>query len=356
MYETLESLIKINTINDKNNSEFIEKVSQMLKDLGFKLEKVSDISGKSALIAKNRDECELCFLGHSDTVDYSDTWDSNPFELTIKDDYMYGLGVCDMKGGIACLIETLKQINLESLNKGIMLVITFDEEIGFGGINLVKNISMPNNILIGEPTDLVPVIACKGCMEYKVTFRGKAVHSSSMPKGINAITNCTNFISDLTKFYEEIKVVENNNFDIPFTTMNIATINGGKCINIVPDMCTLTFDFRTVYNHQHNKIDNNVRKLLEKYDCNMEIITNVYPNNNNDSKNVKYIENITGNKAVGFNYVTEGNFLENKNVVILGPGPVTAHEVNEHISISSYTSTIDLYKKIIYNFCGGKDE
>lgn len=51
------------------------------------------------------------------------------------------------------------------------------------------------------------------------------------------------------------------------------------------------------------------------------------------------------------NYVTEGNFLIGKNVVVLGPDPVTAHEDNEHISISSYNTTKEVYKKIIEEYC-----
>ena len=48
-----------------------------------------------------------------------------------------------------------------------------DEEINFKGINeLVKsNVSLPSTLVFPEPTDLCPVIANKGCIEFKVIFK-----------------------------------------------------------------------------------------------------------------------------------------------------------------------------------------
>ena len=56
------------------------------------------------------------FLGHSDTVSINNDWETNPFELTIKDDFMYGRGVCDMKGGIAAFLDALSTIDISNIN------------------------------------------------------------------------------------------------------------------------------------------------------------------------------------------------------------------------------------------------
>lgn len=65
----------------------------------------------------------LCFIGHTDTVKCSSNWKTNPFELKITDNKMYGLGVCDMKGGIAAFLDTLKNINLDELKKEFKLLL-----------------------------------------------------------------------------------------------------------------------------------------------------------------------------------------------------------------------------------------
>ena len=351
-FEILRKLVSINTINDKDNKLFINYMKDLLDNRGFNVEVITNSDGNSCLIAKSSEDVNLCFMGHSDTVTYSDGWETDPFELTQKGDYLYGLGACDMKGGIAAFIDAIDQINIDELKKGIMILITYDEEIGFKGIKFIKDRKdIPNNIIIGEPTDLEPIAFIKGCMEYKVNLYGKAVHSSMMVNGENAILKACNFIDELTKLFNELKKDNNDKFDIPFTTINIATINGGKAINIVPDKCEITFDFRTILASHHKIIRNRIEELCKKYKADYETITDILPSNNESLENIKMIEKILDKKVTGVNYVTEGNFLENKNIFIIGPGPVTAHETNEHILIKSYNKSIVAYKKIIESIC-----
>lgn len=352
MFDILTKLIEINTINDKDNNIFIEYISSFLSKRGFTIQEIKDKEGNKCLVAKTHDICTLGFLGHSDTVDVSNNWNTEPLKLTIKDSNLYGRGVCDMKGGIAAFLDIVNDLDISKLKKGLMIIITFDEEIGFKGINLIKDRDdIPNNILIGEPTDLEPIAFLKGCMEFNAKFYGKSVHSSVMPFGDNAILSANKFISELLDFSKKLENEKNNGFTIPYTTMNVAIIKGGTSINIVPDECNLSFDFRTVFSEQHQVIINKINELGKKYNSNIDIITNVYPSNNEDKEKIKVIEKITGKKVSGMNYVTEGNFLVGKNVVVLGPGPVTAHEDNEHISISSYNTTKEFYKKIIEEYC-----
>lgn len=352
----LKDLVSINTIEDLKNNEFINYIAKVLETKGFNnIVMNSKINHKKCLISKSKDNCNFCFIGHSDTVTYSDGWNYEKFDITEDCNNIYGLGVADMKGGIAAFLSALDRIDIKKLKYGIMVIITFDEEIGFEGINLIKDYKeIPENILIGEPTDLVPVIACKGCVEYKIYFKGTSVHSSLSPKGQNAIENALKFINALSDLYDSnIKTELNNNFDIPYTTMNLSTINGGTAINIVPNNCCLTFDLRTICKNHHLKINKFVEENSKLYNYDYSKLTDVLPTNNDSSSIKEYYEKLTNNKTIAFNYVTEGNFLDKSNIIILGPGPVTAHEVNEHISKESFTKTIDLYEKIIYNYCGG---
>ena len=51
------------------------------------------------------------------------------------------------------------------------------------------------------------------------------------------------------------------------------------------------------------------------------------------------------------NFITEASFVNCKNKIILGPGPVTAHEVNEYITNESYEKTVEQYIEIIEKVC-----
>ena len=351
-FKILSDLVRIRTIRDENNKQFIEYISNILKEKNFNIEIVTSNDGKSCLVAKTGEDCNLCFMGHSDTVDYSEGWQTDPFTLTLKDDMLYGLGSCDMKGGIAAFLDAIDNVDVRRLKRGLMMITTYDEEIGFDGIKLIKDRKdFPENIIIGESTDMVPVAFCKGCMEFKATFKGLAVHSSYMPKGDNAIIKTMNFIHELNEFSDILKKDQNPKFDIPYATMNIAVIHGGQVVNKVPDHCELTFDFRTILEEQHEVIHQKIKELAKKYNCQIEVINDVKPKNTRNKKSIEIIERILNEKTTGVNYTTEGNFIEGRNVFMIGPGPITGHEIDEHISVKSYRKARESYTDIINNFC-----
>ena len=51
------------------------------------------------------------------------------------------------------------------------------------------------------------------------------------------------------------------------------------------------------------------------------------------------------------NYITEASFIKGTEAIILGLGPITGHEVNEHITIASYEKLVIQYKDLIEKFC-----
>ena len=105
-YKILKDLVKFNTINDKENKAIIDYIENYLKKLGFKTEyKTKD------LVMSIGENAKLGFMGHTDTVEYIEEF-KNPFELTIKNGYLYGLGACDMKGGIAAMLEAVSETDL----------------------------------------------------------------------------------------------------------------------------------------------------------------------------------------------------------------------------------------------------
>lgn len=333
----LENLVKFNTIKDKENKEMLDYIEKTLNSIGFKTEKRDKF-----LIMSNKDETALGFLGHTDTVEYTDGWEYEKFALTKVEDKMYGLGVCDMKSGIAAMITAISQIDFNNFNKGIKVYFTYDEEIGFTGIKEVIKYenNFPETMLIGEPTNNEIIVGSKGLMEYEISFKGIKAHSSMPEKGKNAIMNAVSFINELNQFYEEkIKNDKDYNFDIPYTTMNIGKINGGSAINSVPDYCEFLVDFRTINKIAEKKIVDKIEVLKEKYNANVKEINRISAFFNKSDLSSKTC-----------NFITEASFLKS-NCIILGTGPVTAHEVNEYIEISSLYKLVEQYKEFIEKTC-----
>ena len=327
--EILKELISYNTINDKENKKIINYIEQYLKNFGFKTEYKSN-----CLVMSNSDYCNIGFLGHTDTVSYSNDWLSNPFELKELDGKLYGLGTCDMKGAIAAILSAVSKISFNDTNKGIKLFFTYDEEIGFSGIKelINKKIDFPKYMIIGEPTNNEIINASKGLVEFKILFKGISSHSSKPDEGINAIDNCIDFINKLKEFYKELK---EEIIDSKYATMNIGVINGGRSINIVADSCEVLMDFRTISKDQNEKIIKKIKELLNEGNSSYEIINNIYSfSNDNEKINMS-------------DFITEASFIELGNKYILGVGPVNPHKKDEFITIESLNKLEEQYIELM---------
>lgn len=340
-YKILKDLIKFNTIKDKENFEIINYLENVLKNMNF----TTEYKGECLIMSIGKEQ-KVGFLGHTDTVEYIDGWDSNPFELTKVGNKLYGLGVCDMKGGIAAILDAISKIDFDKLKYGIKLYFTYDEEIDFGGINelISMKCEFPEIMLFGEPTNNEILVGSKGLLAYELEFIGKKAHSSNPEKGISANINAIRFLSELNEYYEKnIKEYREEKYEIPYTTMNIGIINGGSAINSIPASCKVLLDFRIANNKHINLLKSKINELSVKYKCNPNVLQSIKSFINKTS--------LTDNvKTAGF--ITEASFINNDiTKVILGLGPVTAHEVNEYMTEESYNSLVNQYIKIIEDIC-----
>lgn len=334
--EILKNLVKFDTYKDKENQEIMNYIQGLLEKKGFKVDYKS-----KCLIMSIKEKCNIGFLGHTDTVQSGCDWIYNPLKITEVDNKLYGLGICDMKGGIAAILNAVLDTDWNKLNYGIKLFFTYDEEIGFEGIKEINslNIEIPENMIIGEPTNNEIMNGSKGLLELKFEFKGKSVHSSNPEKGVNAIEKCIKFLDELKRFYDNLRLETDNRFEISYTTMNIGKIDGGKSINIVPNSCITDIDFRVINNEHKIKIFKEVNRLKQKYQFEYKIINDIKP----------FITESEKNKTT--NFITEASFIKSKNRYILGTGPINAHEANEYITIESLNKLVKQYKHIIDELC-----
>ncbi len=350
--DILRKLISFDTVSDKENLKIMEYAKNYLESLKFSCELLGD--DKKILVAKYGENPILGFMGHTDTVSPRLTFGSNPFELVEKDGNLYGLGVCDMKGGIAAFLSALSKVDLDKLKYGLMVILTYDEEIDFGGINyfLSQKIDYPKYIIIGEPTDNVVMNGSKGAIAYNFEFFGKSTHSSMPEESSN--TNCVNFLHELLKLDKYFHKRWCDDYEFKHTTMNFGIIKGGERINVVSDYTMATCDFRVTKDiNEYKYIKKYVDRVSKKYNMKYKIILDVLPFYNDDSELMKYYEEVTGKKIKKFFGLSEASFIEH-NRVLLGPGPVTAHEDKEHISEKSLYETVEIYTKIINKLCEEK--
>ncbi len=339
-YNILRDLVAFNTIKDNDNTKIINYIECYLRNLGFETEyKTKD------LVMRIGENPKLGFLGHTDTVEYIDEF-KTPFSLREKDGYLYGLGACDMKGGISAMLDAIARIDFSKLKNGMKLYFTYDEEIGFNGVDELvgNNISFPEYMIFGEPTNNEIFTGHKGLLEYTINFKGLKAHSSNPDKGVSANLNAARFLCELEDFYNtNIKVEKIPTYEVSFTTMNAGIINGGSARNSIPAFCEVDLDFRIAKKEHMQMIKDKINELAQKYGATVNLLDSAEP----FADQIDFLK-----EAKTTNFMTEAARIKDSKRMILGVGPVTAHEVNENISIESYNKLIEQYMDLIYNICG----
>jgi len=112
---------------------------------------------------------EILFQTHLDTgaAGHFGHWtktQANPFNASIYNDVIYGLGTADVKLDFLCKLEAMKQFINKPLKMPFVLVGTFGAHNGMNGaIKLIRRKKLNAvKAFVGEPTDMKLVVAGKG--------------------------------------------------------------------------------------------------------------------------------------------------------------------------------------------------
>jgi acetylornithine deacetylase len=135
----------------------------------------------------------------------------------------------------------------------VHIALSYDEEVGCLGVrSLIERFHeqpvKPLLCVIGEPTELKPVLGHKGKLAMRCHVHGAACHSAYAPAGVNAIEYAACLISELVRLGETLKAPQHldQRFAPAFSTVQTGLINGGKALNIVPQDCSFDFEVRSL--------------------------------------------------------------------------------------------------------------
>lgn len=239
----LEEMIGIRSVVGEEGA-LAEYLRGELDALGFKPEMDEIESNRFNIYARMRGERsgrKLMFNGHTDTVPVCEGWDMDPFKPTVKEGRMYGLGSCDMKGGLACALTALKSFADSGFRfKGELLFSgVIDEEAYSKGARRMLKTEYANcdAIVLCEPypgDESKPIpLGITGKVLYEVTVKGRAAHGFSPHLGVNAIEEAARIITSL----EKLRMPRHPKFG----QGNLCTlkIEGGYKVYsvVVPDRC-----------------------------------------------------------------------------------------------------------------------
>ena len=255
--DILSALVSFDTVSRNSNLDLIAWVEGYLDRLGVKHERIYDETGQKSNLWATLGPADVpgyILSGHTDVVPVDDQiWTDSPFKLTERDGKLYGRGSCDMKGYVACCLAAVPDMLNASLKKPLHLSLSYDEEVGCWGVRGViakipERPARPIACFVGEPTDMDVVIGHKAKRSFKVVVHGRTCHSSLAPLGVNAVEYAARVIAKIRDVSDRLAKsgARDDLYDIPFTTGHTGYLHGGTALNIVPDIATFEFEFRTI--------------------------------------------------------------------------------------------------------------
>lgn len=191
-------------------------------------------------------EKRIALIGHIDTVPVGDS----TTEASIKDDFLWGRGACDMKSGLASMLKALDEIQTGKISpKHNISFIFYEREEGAlpNGINVLLDAGHLNEIdfaYILEPTEGNYSVGCLGSLAIKKEIIGVSAHSANPKTGVNAL-------EEAFSVYEKVRVMNESLSDIRsidgleyYETVNVTSLNTFNAFNVLPPKAELTVNFR----------------------------------------------------------------------------------------------------------------
>ena len=195
----------------------------------------------------------LMLNSHQDTVKPSAAYTRNPFEPTIEDGRLYGLGSNDAGASLVALLTTFcNNYDTSDAPYNLLLALTAEEEnMGERGMrsflpHLREEGVKVNMVLVGEPTSMEVATAERGLVVLDCVAHGKSGHAARN-EGENAIYKAMCDIEKLRNYR-----FEHTSEQLGDIKISVTQITAGTQHNIVPDECRYVVDVRTtdVYSNE----------------------------------------------------------------------------------------------------------
>jgi len=361
-FDELKSIIEINSWTknkagvDKNGEIF----ASWLQDLGYILEihQREEIGNHLHFKSPHKEGKKLLLLGHLDTVFPPETFEN----FTEDAEWIYGPGVCDMKGGNYVALQALRNAKEKYGDiHNIDFLLVSDEETGSDDSKyLSADIAKAYDYcMVFEAAGLNDevVVGRKGVGTFFIDIEGKAAHAGNhYSDGADANLEAAQKLMALVALTDLEKQ----------TTVNVGKLHGGIGANTISPKAHLTFELRYTSTEERDR----VLKAIDK------IVTHSYVTGTTSTlsggiqrdvmqpsaEQALFVEHINTlcnvqlptEKRGG---VSDANIISSQGVATLdgwGPYGDGDHTIHERASKKSFTERIALVTEIFEHFLEGK--
>jgi acetylornithine deacetylase len=311
----------------------------------------------------------LVLSGHMDVVPAGDGWSTPPFELHERGEALFARGAADMKGFLAVAANLAAEVDPASLRQPLVLVLTYDEELGtLGAAHLHEHWPvdhpLPREAVIGEPTELQAVRLHKGHLKARFTFHGTSAHSAYPHLGKNAIEPAGRLIvalAGLGQVLQRERLPSSASFrESPGPSLNLARVEGGTAIIVVPDRCVVDVGVRLLPGMDAAAMAARLRETAAAAGGadapDWELLSVSHPMElAAEAPLFRELCALVGEPGEpAADYATDAGWLQKMGMdcVLFGPGSIrVAHKPDEHVPIADLAAARGVLARLIASRC-----
>lgn len=273
----------------------------------------------------------VVIAGHIDTVPVNGNMPSR-----LEGDTLWGLGTCDMKGGVAIALSLAAAV-AEPV-RDVTWVFYEAEEIaavhnGLGRVAREHPDWLAGDFaILMEPSKAGVEAGCQGTMRIEIRTTGERAHSARSWMGHNAIHDLGAVLATLAAYTPRTVEIDGLTYR---EGLNAVGVSGGVSGNVIPDAAVLTMNYRFAPDRDEDAALAHLREVFTGYDLTVtDSAPGALPGLERPAA-AAFVEAVGGEVGPKFGWTDVAKFTQlGVPAVNYGPGdPIYAHKADEQVPV-----------------------
>ena len=336
-------------------SEIASFLAEEMKKLGFQVG-IDAIGNVIGVVGEGEPTIFLC--GHMDTV-------AGHLPLRVEEGKIYARGAVDAKGPLAAMVMAAAEVAKEPAFRGKVLIASVvEEEATSKGVrHLITQGIQADYAIFGEPSGVENItIGYKGQIQLKIVCKTQTGHSSTPWLYENALERAYELWMQIKNSYPSLEKAES-----PFNAITacLTKVSGGRGTSVIPFESEMYLDIRVPPQFTSKQVLDDTLKVIEQYKAaNPKVAVratmedSVEPFEVDKSSTLVHalsssVRKVLNKPATLLRKTGTGDMnilgkAMSLPIVTYGPGDSHLdHTLEEHIVISEYLDSIQVYKETL---------
>ena len=185
----------------------------------------------------------------------------------VTEERLYGLGACDMKGGVAVALRLAHDVPEPSRDVTYVFYDCEEIEASANGLKRIAEarpeLLQADFAILMEPSNASVEAGCQGTMRIEVTASGRRAHTARGWMGVNAIHAAGEILARLNAYVPRHPHIDGLEYR---EGLQAVGIRGGVAGNVVPDIACVTVNHRFAPDRSAAEAEAHLRELFAGFE------------------------------------------------------------------------------------------